>query len=140
MRWLVLALCPTAVQAEAVVLTRSVPARSTLTSADVTVVQAEIAGALTDPASVPGLQTRIALRAGQPLTARDVTRPHLVRRNQSVTLRYRLGQLYIAAEGRALSDAALGERASAMNMASHLKVDGQVLADGSVLVAPQVQP
>lgn len=140
MRWVMLCLLPAPALADAVILTRALPARSTLTAADVTVVDADIPGALTDAHSVLGQETRIALRAGRPLTDQDLTPPALVTRNQTVTLRFRGASLAITAQGRSLSDAAVGQPVSALNLSSHARVDGVALPDGSILVGSQELP
>lgn len=140
MRWLLLCLFPMPALADAVILTRALPARALLTAADVTVVDAEIPGALTDAGAVLGQETRIALRAGRPLTEQDISAPVIVGRNQTVTLHFRVGGLAIATEGRALTDAAIGQSASALNLTSHARVTGVVLPDGSILVGAKELP
>lgn len=135
MRWLVLALMPLPALADAVVTTRPVPARTVLTAADVTVVAAEIPDALPDPAAAIGRETRVALFAGRPLRAADLSTPALVDRNQIVALRYRQGAVEIVTEGRALGRGAEGEVITVMNLSSRSTVQGRVMMDGSVTVA-----
>ena len=135
MRWLALTLFATPAFADAVVTTRPVPARAVLTAADVTVVDAEIPDALRDAGAVIGQETRVALFAGRPLRAADLTAPARVDRNQIVPLHYRQGGLAIVTEGRALGRGAEGEVIPVMNLASRSTVQGRVTADGAVIVS-----
>lgn len=135
MRWIILALMPVPALADAVVTTRPIPARTVLAAADVTVVDADIPDVVPDVAAVIGRETRVALFAGRPLRAADLTSPALVDRNQIVALRFASGMVEIVTEGRALGRAAEGEVISVMNLASRSTVRGRVLADGSVAVA-----
>lgn len=139
MRWLALALIPAPALADAVVTTRPVPARTVLTSADVTVVDADIPDALRDAGAAIGQETRVALFAGRPLRAADLSAPARVDRNQIVPLHYRQGTLAIVTEGRALGRGAEGEVISVMNLASRSTVQGRVAADGSVIVSGAVE-
>lgn len=123
-------------QAESLVATRPIPARALITAADVTLVEADIPGALTDPAAAVGREARVALFPGRPLRGADLALPALVERNQPVLLVYRQGGLVITAEGRALGRAAEGEVLRALNLASRNTVSGRVASDGSLTVVP----
>jgi flagella basal body P-ring formation protein FlgA len=52
-----------------------------------------------------------------------------------VTLVGRNGSFEVRAQGKALADAGAGERVRVENLSSRRVVEGQVRADGSVLVA-----
>lgn len=61
-------------------------------------------------------------------------RPH-GSRNQIVTILFRSGLIEIEAEGRALARGATGDRIRVMNNSSKVTVLGEVLSDGTILVA-----
>lgn len=136
MRWfpLVLALTPLPAGAEAVVALRTLPARSVIAAADLTVVDAEIEGALSDISAAVGLELRTTLFAGRPLRREDLVQAALVERNQSVTLVFAAGGLSIAVEGRALDRGAEGEAIRVMNLASRTTLTGRVAPDGRIIV------
>lgn len=136
MRWLALMLLPAPALADAVIVTRSLPARATVGLADITTVAADIPGAATAPDQVLGQTLRVAVQAGRPLRVDDLTAPEVVARNQLIRLHYTLGGMTIAAEGRALDSGAIGQSVRVMNLSSRGTVKGVVLPDGSVQVAP----
>ena len=136
MRWLALMLLPAPALADAVILTRSLPARATVGLADITTVAADIPGAATAPDQVLGQALRVAVQAGRPLRVDDLTAPEVVARNQLIKLHYALGGMTIAADGRALDAGAAGQSVRVMNLSSRGTVQGVVLPDGSVQVAP----
>lgn len=144
MRWFVL-LClplplPLPAHADAIILMRNLPPKTVVSASDVTVVSADIPGAIARLDQVVGRETRSALRAGRALTEKDITLPRAVSRNQTVSLHYALGGLVIATEGRALADAAIGEAVQALNLTSHNRVTGTVTANGSIRVISQELP
>lgn len=136
MRWLALMLLPAPALADAVIVTRSLPARATVGLADITTVAADIPGAATAPDQVLGQALRVAVQAGRPLRVDDLTAPEVVARNQLIRLHYSLGGMTITAEGRALDAGAIGQMVRVMNLSSRGTVQGAVLPDGSVQVAP----
>jgi flagella basal body P-ring formation protein FlgA len=140
MRWLALALIPLPAMAEAVVTLRHVPAGTVLSEADLTVVAADIPGALEGIGDALGQQLRHAVPAGRALRLADIAAPARVERNQIVALRYQAGGLTILTEGRALDRGAEGETVAVMNPASRNTVTGLVLADGSIRVTGGVSP
>lgn len=123
--------------ADSVVATRTIPARATVQAADVTLVSADIPGALTDARLAIGQEARVAIYAGRPINAASLTQAALVERNQIVRLRVSVGGLFIETEGRALSRAALGEAVRVMNLSSHAALTGRVADDGSVIIEPK---
>jgi len=135
MRWLIsLVLLPAAAQAESLVALRTLPAQTVVTEADVTLVEAQIDGALTAIAPALGLQVKTTIYAGRPLRPENLGAPALIDRNQSVTLVYAAGGLIILAEGRALARGAEGEVIRAMNLASKTTVSGRVDGQGRLVV------
>lgn len=136
MRWLALMLLPAPALADAVIATRSLPARATVGLADITTVAADIPGAATTADQVVGQSLRVAVQAGRPLRLDDVTAPMVVARNQLIKLHYTQGGMTISAEGRALDAGSLGQMVRVMNLSSRGTVQGIILPDGSVQVSP----
>lgn len=120
--------------ADAVVATRAIHPQMVITAEDVTLVAAEIPGALNDMAEAIGQEASVAIYPGRPVLAASLRRPALVERNQIVRLVYQTGALAIATEGRALGRGGAGEMIEVMNLSSHNKVTGLIGADGAVLV------
>lgn len=133
---LILLLMPLPALADSLVATRTLRAHATLTAEDVTLVEMEIEGAVTDPLRAIGLETRIAIYAGKPIRASDLGPQALVERNQIVALSYSAGSLNILTEGRALARGGIGETIEVMNLSSRSKVMGQIGPDGVVRVTP----
>lgn len=120
--------------AEAVVAVRTLPAHTVIAAEDLTLVDAEIDGALTDPALAVGQELKSTIYAGRPLRPGDLGPPALVERNQVVSLVYRSGSLSILAEGRSLARGGEGETIRAINLTSRATVTGRITADGKILV------
>lgn len=120
--------------AESVVATRTIRAKTLISADDLTLVSAELPGALGDPALAIGQEARVSIYAGKPVKIGDVGPPTLVQRNQLVTLIYLTGGLSISTEGRALDRGAEGEVLRVMNLGSKNTVTGRVGPDGTVYV------
>ena len=125
--------------AESYIALRTIPARSILTAADLTSVDADIPGAIADPMLVVGQEARVTVFAGRPILAANFAPPALVDRNQIVSLIYSHGTLQITAEGRALDRAGAGEPVRVMNLASRSTISGLVTDTGAVRVGPEAQ-
>lgn len=133
--WLFLAAGPAL--ADSVVATRPIRALTPIGADDVTLVEADIAGALTDVAGAIGQEARVAIYPGRPVRAADLGPPAVVERNQIVPLTYRSGSLAILTEGRALTRGGVGDVIRVMNLSSRATVTGTIGPDGLVDVAPQ---
>jgi flagella basal body P-ring formation protein FlgA len=135
MRWLlgVLAMVGPA-GADSLVATHTIRAQSVVAAEDFAVVDADIPGALADPAAAIGLEAKVTIYAGRPITANDVGPAALVERNQTVSLIYRSGGLSILTEGRALSRGVAGDVIKVMNLSSRMTVSGTIGLDGTVSV------
>ncbi len=77
--------------------------------------------------SLIGKETRRFLPAGAALTAADVRAPTLVTRNTAVRMEFIKGPLAISAEGRALSNGALGDTVRVLNLVSKAVIFGVVV-------------
>ncbi len=125
---------PVGALADSMVATRTIRAQTILTADDFALVDADIPGALSDPAQAIGLETRVTLYAGRPISSRDLGSAALVERNQTVLLVFRSAGLSILTEGRALDRGGVGDVIKVMNLASRTTVIGTIDLDGSVSV------
>jgi flagellar basal body P-ring formation protein FlgA len=123
--------------AESLVATQTIRAQSVLRAEDVTLVAAEIPGALADPQAAIGMEARTTIYPGRPVRAGDLGPPALVDRNQIVPLAYVAEGLTIFTEGRALERGGKGDLIRIMNIGSRSTVTGRVGADGIVRVGLQ---
>jgi flagellar basal body P-ring formation protein FlgA len=133
---LMLLLIPVEALADSLVAARTIRARAMLTAEDVTLVAADIPGALADASLAIGQEARVAIYPGRAIRAGDIGPSAIVERNQVVPLAYLSGALVIMTEGRALDRGGAGDVISVMNLASRTKVFGQIGADGVVRVGP----
>ena len=134
LRILILMALAAPVSAESLVATRTIRAKSVVAPEDLTLVSAELPGALSDPGQAVGLEARVSIYAGKPVRPGDLGPPTLVERTQLVTLVYLSGGLAISAEGRALARGSEGDEVRVMNLGSRNTVSGRVGPDGSVYV------
>jgi flagellar basal body P-ring formation protein FlgA len=134
-----LCLCGSPVLADSVVATRTLRAQTLIAPEDLTLVAADLPGALDDPGAAYGLETRVAIYAGRPVRPEDLGPPTLVQRNQIVTLVYRSGELAISTEGRALARGSNGDVVQAINLASRTTVSGRIGPDGAIYVGWDTQ-
>lgn len=134
LRVLLLVALAAPVSAESLVATRTIRAKTLIAPEDLTLVNAELPGALSDPALAVGLEARVSIYAGKPVRPGDLGPPTLVERNQLVTLVYMSGGLAISTEGRALARGADGDQIRVMNLGSRNTVTGRIGPDGAVYV------
>lgn len=120
--------------AGSVISARAIRANAVLTPEDVTLSSRIISGALSDPASVVGMEATVAIYPGRPIRPQDVRQQAVIERNEIISLIFQRGGLLIQTEGRALGRGAAGDRLRVMNLASRKTVSGQIRADGSVVV------
>lgn len=122
------------VLADSVVATRTIRAKALISKDDLTLVSADLPGAIDDPSLVVGQEARVSIYAGKPVRDDDIGPPTLVQRNQLVTLIYLTGGLSISTEGRALDRGSQGEVLRVMNIGSRNTVTGRVGPDGAIYV------
>lgn len=135
MRWLVLCLLPWPALADALVPNRVIKAGQVIEAADISVVEADIPGAVTDPVRVIGQEARVALYPGRPIQEDQFGPRAVVLRNQLVVLSYVSPTLAISTEGRALTRGGVGEVISVLNLSSRNTVQARIMGDGSVRVS-----
>jgi len=138
-RILILAL-PFPALADSLVATRVIRAQEVVAADAVTLVAADIPGALTDAALAIGLEARVAIYPGRPVLAENIGNAAVVERNQIVALSYRAGGLVIRTEGRALARGGAGEVIEVMNLASKTKVTGRIGPDGTIELGSALRP
>lgn len=132
---LIFAMClGTACAAETVVATTAIRSQTILTPAHLAIVTTDIAGGVSDPALLIGLETRVNLYPNRPVLLRDVGAPRVIERNQIVSLSYAQRGLSISVDARSLGVAGLGDSLRVMNLASRTIVSGTVVAPGRVQV------
>lgn len=129
-----LCLLTTGAHADALVTTRVIKAGTILQLQDLTIVHADIPGAVTDPQFVAGQEARLTLYPGRPIHANQLGPPAVIERNQVVGLSFIAGGLAITTEGRALARGGVGDVIRVLNLSSRNTVQGLVMPDGSVRV------
>lgn len=93
------------------------------------------ADALGDVTRVVGLAARNNLPAGHVLRTADLTAPELVRRNETVTLIYRVPGISLTVRGRAMEGGAEGDIIGVLNEQTKRTVHGAVIGPGQVMIA-----
>jgi flagella basal body P-ring formation protein FlgA len=131
---MILCLLPLPAFADAVVTNRVIKAGQVIEAQDISTVDADIPGAITDPARVAGLEARVALYPGRPIREDQVGPPAIVNRNQVVPLSYVTETMTISTSGRALDRGGVGDLIFVLNLSSRNRVQGTVMPDGSVRV------
>jgi len=134
---IVLCLAASPALADSLVATRPIRALTVISAEDVTLVAADIEGALTEVSAAVGMEARVVIYPGRPVRAADLGPPAIVERNQIVMLTYRTGGLAILTDGRALNRGGVGDVIRVMNLTSRTTVTGQIGPDGLVDVGPQ---
>jgi flagella basal body P-ring formation protein FlgA len=82
-----------------------------------------------------GKQVRRLLNQGRPVQLQSVIPPIVVSRGQLVTIEFYRGPLYLTAEGKAISDAHLGQEVKVVNLASKMTIVGIARGEGKVEVS-----
>jgi len=80
------------------------------------------------------MELKRPLPAGTPLRYGHVALPELVRRGQMVTLIAGGAGIEVRMQGKAMGSGAKGDRLMVTNLTSGRRVEGLVLADGSVKI------
>lgn len=122
--------------ADTLVAARTIRSHAIIAAQDLQSIAGTVPGALTHPASAIGQEARVVLYAGRPIRPEDIGAPAVIERNQLVTLIYARGGLEIAAEGRAMGRAGVGDALRVMNQSSRTTVTGRVTEAGTVRVGP----
>jgi flagellar basal body P-ring formation protein FlgA len=81
-----------------------------------------------------GLAVKAALRSGQALRNGDLTRPQVVQRNETVTLRYEVPGIMLSVRGKAVEAGAVGDMINVLNTQSNRTIQATVTGPGRVTV------
>lgn len=92
------------------------------------------AGLVLDQEQLIGMQLKRALDAGSTLRLANLRKPDVIKRGQQVTLVSGSKGLEVRIQGKALANAAEGERVSVSNLSSGKRIEGIAHADGTVTV------
>jgi flagellar basal body P-ring formation protein FlgA len=90
--------------------------------------------AVTDRAQAIGLAARTALQPDRPLRTAELMKPELIRRNEQVTLIYRVPGITLTVRGKATEGGAEGDVISVLNEQSKRVLQGTVAGPGHVVV------
>ncbi len=90
--------------------------------------------AITDPDHAVGLAARHGLQPGRPLRASDLMKPVLVRRNDMVTMIYRVPGILLTVRGRAAESGAEGDVIGVLNEQTKRTLHGVVVGSGQVMI------
>jgi len=120
------------------VLVRPLARGSVIAEADLKLINQPLGsganGMITDPQQIIGMELSRALDAGAIIRVKHLRKPKVIKRGQLVTLVSGANGLEVRIQGKALSDAASGERVSVSNLSSGKRVEGIAHADGTVTV------
>jgi flagella basal body P-ring formation protein FlgA len=120
------------------VLARPVARGTIITSGDLLMVEQPLhsaaKGAIYDPNHIIGMELVRALDAGSQIRVNQLRLPKVVLRGQQVTLIANFNGLDVRIQGKALKDAAAGDRVAVTNLSSGKRVEGIARTDGTVWV------
>lgn len=120
------------------VLARPVARGTIITSGDLLMVEQPLhsaaKGAIYDPNHIIGMELVRALDAGSQIRVNQLRLPKVVLRGQQVTLIANFNGLDVRIQGKALKDAAAGDRVTVTNLSSGKRVEGIARTDGTVWV------
>jgi flagella basal body P-ring formation protein FlgA len=97
-------------------------------------VSRDLVGYVTDELKIIGKEARKHLRSGNPLRSSDLVSPQIIERGQTVDLVARSSGLLVNMQGKALANGAEGDRLIVQNTSSGKRVEGLVMASGTVLI------
>jgi len=97
------------------------------------------AGGPQDADQVVGLSAKRALRAGAPVTSRDLASPQVIARNDMVEVAYVAGGVELTVTGKATRNASAGEAVPVLNVQSGRTIDAVAVAPGRAVAGPAAQ-
>jgi flagella basal body P-ring formation protein FlgA len=120
--------------ADVVMPVHTIRANSIIMESDLIIQDVSMSGTVSDPLQILGMEAKRNLYAGRPIRPGDFGPPALVERNQIVALKYQIGGLLIATEGRALARGGVGDYLRVLNLSSRNTITGRVDNTGAVVV------
>lgn len=97
------------------------------------------AGGPQDADQVVGLSAKRALRAGAPVTSRDLASPQVIARNDMVEVAYIAGGVELTITGKATRNASAGEALPVLNTQSGRTIDAVAIGPGRAVAGPAAQ-
>ncbi len=97
------------------------------------------AGGPQDADQVIGLTAKRPLRAGAPVSSRDLAAPQVIARNDMVEVAYIVGGVKLTITGRATRNAAVGEAVPILNTTSNRTIDAVAVGPGQAVAGPAAQ-
>ena len=97
------------------------------------------AGGPQDADQVVGLSAKRALRAGSPVTSRDLASPQVIARNDMVEVAYIAGGVELTVTGKATRNASAGEAVPILNLQSGRTIDAVAVSPGRAVAGPAAQ-
>ena len=120
------------------VLSRPLQRHTLITKDDIEIINqpldATIQGIIDDPDRIIGMELTRALNAGSAIKPNQLRAPKVVTRGQQVILISGVKGLEVRMQGKALKDAAKGERVKVTNLSSGQQIEGIANSDGTVSV------
>jgi flagella basal body P-ring formation protein FlgA len=98
------------------------------------------AGSLRDPDVIVGQIARRALRQGAAVSSRDLMSEQVIKRGDVVLVTWHADGVSLAMQGRAQSDAGIGEPVTVQNPTSRKNVDAIASGPGQAEAGPDVRP
>lgn len=124
------------VYVDVIVASQPVARETRLTKNDIVSFRKEVSnyhsGYLTKPDQVIGKVTKRSLNEGDVFTNRNLKAPLLVHNGEEVTIIASVGSIQVRSKGKAMKDAAKGEKLKVRNIRSKRLVEAVVLSPGTV--------
>jgi flagella basal body P-ring formation protein FlgA len=124
---------------EAAVPTRAIAAGETLNKTNLVIARRPksefSADAVFEPAQAVGHTARRGLRPGQVVRMSDLSKAEVIRRNEDVTISYRVPGIMLSMRGQALETGAVGDVINVLNVQSKKTIRATIAGPGSVTVA-----
>lgn len=95
-----------------------------------------VQGLIRDAGYLKDMEAKRTLRAGQPLSLRDIQPVSIIKKGDPVVMVYQTGALKLTVNAKALSNAAQGETVRLMNLQSKRAMDATAVAPGEARVGP----
>ena len=120
------------------VLARTLARNTIITEADIKLIDQSVEGStpglVFDPQQIIGMELTRPLNAGSTVRISHLRPPKVIKRGQQVTLVSGFDGLEVRIQGKALRDAAAGERVAVTNLSSGKQIEGTAHSDGTVTV------
>ncbi len=127
--------------AQALVWSRNIMAGEKIEASDLEWSDVAIApqGAPSDPDRAIGMVARRPLRAGSAIAASDVAAAKVIKRDDTVNVAFEQDGINLVLQGKAMSDAVLGEPVEVMNLQSKKTIEAVASGPGRAVVGPRAE-